>query len=68
MTTVSIPLPDEMLRRLKSLVNEGAGENLSQLARKAIYQYLENEAVEAVLRASKEPRLEGDLDELAAKL
>lgn len=40
----------------------------SLILRRALKRYIEEQAVEAVLRASKEPRLHGDLDELASKL
>jgi hypothetical protein len=41
--------------------------NKADAVRKALDMYLEQQAIEAVLKASKEPRLEGDLDELAKR-
>ena len=68
MSTLSVPLPDDMLKSLKAIVNQGIAPNMAEAVRQAIRKYLEDQAVEAVLKASKEPRLSGDLDELAKKL
>lgn len=68
MSTVSVPLPDEMLKAVKALVDQGLEENVASLIRKAIRKFVEEEAVNAVLKASQEPNMEGDLDELAVKL
>ena len=68
MTTVSVPLPDEFIRQIEMLIAQGIAANKADAIRKAVQKYLEDQAVEAVLRADKEPRLEGDLDELAAKI
>ena len=68
MSTISVPLSDEMLKDIKSLIDQGVGENVAELVRKAIRRFLEEEAINAVIKASKEPSLEGDLDELASKL
>lgn len=68
MTTISVPLTDEQYRRLMALVEQGVGANKADVLRKALEKFAEDQAVEAVLRASKEPRLEGDLDELVKKL
>lgn len=68
MTTVSVPLPDEMLRAIDMLIRQGVASNKADAIRKAIQKYLEDQAVEAVLRAEKEPTLYGDLDELAKQL
>lgn len=68
MTTISVPLPAELLRLLDWLVNEGIASNRADAMRRALKMYAEEQAVQAVLQASKEPRLEGDIDELARKL
>ncbi len=68
MSTVSIPLSDEMLQGIRRVIDQGEGENVSDVVRKAIRRYLEEEAVNLVLRASGEPSLEGDLENLAKKL
>ena len=67
MTTVSVPLSDDMLRHIQELIDRGIAANKADAIRKAVKKYLEDQAVEAVLRARKEPTLEGDLDELAKK-
>lgn len=46
----------------------GIASNKADAIRKALQKYLEDQAVETVLRASKEPRLKGDIDELASQL
>lgn len=49
------------------LVKQGIGSSRIEIIRKAVEKYLEYQAVEAVLRAEKEPTFEGDLDELAER-
>lgn len=68
MTTISVPLTAELLRALESYLQLNRGKNKAAVMREALDKYLEDQAVEAVLRASKGPRLSGDLDELAKKL
>ncbi len=67
-TTISVPLPAQLLRALEDLVKQKRAPNKAAAMRLALEKYLEDEAVQAVLRARKEPSLEGDIDELAAKL
>lgn len=68
MSTVSVPLPEDKLQALKVLIRQGVAPNMAELVRQAITFYLEEQAVAAVLKASKEPSLDGDLDDLAKKL
>ena len=68
MTTVSVPLTEEQHRHLMQLIEQGIGTNKADVLRKALEKFAEDQAVEVVLRASKEPRLTGDLDELVRKL
>ncbi len=68
MTTISVPLSADLLQALERLVREGAGSNKADVLRRALKRYIEEQAVEAVLRASKEVRLQGNLDELASRL
>lgn len=68
MSILSVPLPADMLRAIEQLIKQGFVPNKAELARKAIKQYLEDQAVQVVLRASQEPSLKGDLDDLAKKL
>lgn len=68
MSTISVPLPDDMLKSLKDIVKQGIAPNMAEAVRQAVKKYLEDQAVEAVLRAKEEPDLEGDLDELVRKI
>ncbi|MBI2523735.1 ribbon-helix-helix protein, CopG family [Candidatus Peregrinibacteria bacterium] len=68
MTTISVPLPAELLIALEKLVEQGIAANKADAIRKALKAYLEDQAVEMVLRASREPNLRGNLDALAKKL
>mgnify|MGYP001560207241 CR=1 FL=1 len=68
MSNISVPLPGDMLKAIKTLIKQGVAANMSEFVRHAIKTYLEEQAVQAVLRASKEPNLKGDLDKLAKKL
>ncbi len=68
MTTLSVPLSSDLRARIKHYVSQGDAPNDAALARKAIQKYLEEKAVEDVLKAQKEPSLCGDLDELSEKL
>ncbi len=68
MSTLSVPLPAELLKALEKLVKNGDAANKADAARKAIKKYIEDKAVEDVILASKEPSLEGELDELLKKV
>jgi len=67
MSTLSVPVSADMLKRIEMLVALGVAANKSDLVRKAVDKFLEDQAVQAVLDAEKEPSMEGDLDELAKK-
>ena len=68
MTTISVPLSADLLKALESLVKRGIAPNKADAIRKALQLYVEQLAVEDVLLASKEPRLSGNLHDLAKKL
>lgn len=68
MTTISVPIPAHLEESLNALIKSGRGSNKAELVRRAITQMVEDEAVEVVLRAMKEPKLSGDLRELAKKI
>lgn len=68
MTTISVPLPAELLRQIEWLIAEGIASNKADAVRKAVKKYAEDQVVEHILRAREEPSLDGDLDELAAKV
>lgn len=68
MSTLSIPFPDDMVNGIKVLVKQGVAPTISGVVRKAVQQYLDEQAVKTVLNANKEPSLKGNLDDLAKKL
>ncbi len=68
MTTISVPLPAELLQAIDRLITIGVASNKADAIRKAVQYYVEQQEVEEILRASREPRLKGDIDELAKKL
>lgn len=68
MSTLSVPLPSDMIKSIELLVKQGVVANKAEAARQAIKLYLEQKAVENVIKAAQEPNLSGDLDQLAKKL
>jgi metal-responsive CopG/Arc/MetJ family transcriptional regulator len=68
MTTVSVPLTAELLQDLEAFIERGGASTKAEAIRTALKQYLEDQAVAAVLKASAEPRLKGNLRKLADKL
>lgn len=68
MTTISVPIPAHMEESINNLVKSGYGSNKADVIRRSIAKAIEDEAVETVLRASKEPSLSGDLRELLKKI
>ncbi len=67
MTTVSVPLDAHLANTLDELVL-AYGSNRSAVMRKALERLAEEEAVNAILRASEEPTLTGDLDNLLTSI
>jgi len=68
MSNVSVPLPEDMIRAVNDLIKRGVGFSKAEIIRRALQKYLEDQAVQLVLSANEEPSLDGDLDDLAAKL
>jgi Arc/MetJ-type ribon-helix-helix transcriptional regulator len=68
MATISVPLPPELEIELNNLVSSGYGSNKADVVRRAITRLVEEEAIQVVLRAQKEPGLKGDLRELAKQI
>ena len=68
MTTISVPLTADLLRQLEELVRQKRAPNKAAAMRAALEKYLEDQAVEAVLQAEREPTLHGDLDTLLKKI
>ncbi len=68
MTTISVPLPANLEEFVNKMVRDGNAANKADVVRKALKLLSEEEAVNAVLQAQREPNLKGDLRELAKKL
>ncbi len=68
MTTISVPLTADLLGQLESFIRQGKASNKAEVMRRALQMYLEEEAVQDVLRARKEPSLHGNLRDLAKKI
>ena len=67
MSTISVPLPAPLMHRLDRLTKE-TGASRAAVMRKALERYAEEQAINAVILAEREPTLRGDLDDLLAKL
>lgn len=65
MTTISVPISAKLEESIKGLIESGYGSNKADVVRRAIAHIAEEEAVQTVLNAMKEPTLRGDLRELA---
>ena len=67
MSTISVPLPANLEEFVNRMVKSGNAANKADVVRKALRRMSDEEAVESILRAQKEPNLKGDLDVLARK-
>ncbi len=69
MSTLTVPLPHDLIKKIEDLVHRGGASSKADLARKALEFYTEELAVQAVLAAEREIKagkiLHGDLDALA---
>lgn len=54
MATISVPLSAEQEEQLDTLVSEGAGSNRADVMRRALANFAEEEAINAVLKAERE--------------
>ena len=68
MSTLSVPLSKNLEEIVNSFVKSGYASNKAEVMRKALIFLAEEEAVQAVLRAEKEPILRGNLRELMKKI
>ena len=68
MTTLSVPVSGELEKFIEKMVRDGKGSNKADVVRRAIISFAENEAVETVLKAQKEPSLRGNLGYLMKKI
>jgi Arc/MetJ-type ribon-helix-helix transcriptional regulator len=64
---LSVPLTPRLEEMIDKLVSDGVAANKAELARKAIEYFAEQQAIEDVLRAEREPTLRGDFKELIKK-
>lgn len=68
MSTISVPLTPSLEEFINKMVRDGVGANKADVVRKALRRMSEEEAVNAILNAQKEPNLKGDLRDLAKRL
>ena len=67
MSTISVPLPSPLIRALDHLTKE-TGASRAAVMRKALERYSEEQAINAVILAEREPTLRGELDDLLTKI
>ena len=67
MTTLSVPISSELEIFINKMVKEGRAANKADVVRKAIRRLSEDEIVEKILRAQREPTIRGDLRTLMKK-
>ena len=68
MSTLSVPLPPNLEEFIKNQVKQGHAANKAEVVRKALKLLEEEEAVNVVLKAEKEPTLRGDIRKLMKKI
>lgn len=68
MTTLSVPIPANLEEFINKQIREGRAANKADVVRRAITRLSEEEAVNAVLNAEREPTLRGNLKELLAEI
>ncbi len=64
MSTLSVPLTPELEAFIKQQVKSGKAANKAHVVRYALQRLSEEEAINDVLRAQKEPTIRGDLRDL----
>lgn len=68
MSTLSVPLPPHLEEFITDQIKKGLASNKAEVVRKALKLLEEEEAINAVLRAEREPTLRGDLKKLIKKI
>ena len=68
MSTLSVPLTPQLEEFIKAQVKSGRAANKADVVRRALMKLSEDEAVQNVLDASREPVLRGDLRDLMKKI
>lgn len=64
MSTLSVPLTPKLEEFINSQVKSGRAANKADVVRRALVSFSEEEAVQEVLKAMREPILRGDIREL----
>ena len=68
MTTLSVPIPANLEKFINRQIKEGRGANKADVVRRAIIRLSEEEAINAVLNAEREPTLRGNLKKLMEEI
>ncbi len=68
MTTLSIPISSELATFIETLIRSGKASNKADAVRRALTYFAEEQAVNAVLEAQREPNLKGNIRDLMKKL
>ena len=68
MTTLSVPIPANLEEFINRQIKEGRAANKADLVRRAITRLSEEEAVNVVLNAEREPTLRGNLKKLMEEI
>ena len=67
MTTLSVPISSELEIFINNMIKDGRAANKADVVRKALRQLSEDELVEKIIRARREPTIRGDLRILMKK-
>ncbi len=68
MSTLSVPLTPKLEEFIKSQVKSGRAANKADVVRRALISFSEEDAVQEVLKAMREPLLRGDIRDLMKKI
>lgn len=67
MSTLSVPLTPKLEEFINSQIKSGRAANKADVVRRALVSFSEEEAVQEVLKAVREPILRGDVRDLMKK-
>jgi putative addiction module CopG family antidote len=67
MSTLSVPLTPLLEEFINGQVKSGRAANKADVVRRALTSFSEEEAIQEVLKASREPVIRGDIRELMKK-
>jgi len=71
MSTISVPLPSFLEEFIKKMVDSGQAANKADVVRRALMQYREDEAFNAIMQASQEVKegkiYSGNIEDLVKK-